>query len=86
MENNAIDDIGQGAYATYKINIENRIKPYFYYLKIALKNITAMDIERFYIKTAKRYPIQGKDYPPIKPATIKKSIAIFANLYSSLLT
>lgn len=85
FENIAIDDIGQGAYVTYKINIENRINPYFKYLNITLKDLTAMDIQMFYIKTAKGYSIQGKDYPPIKPATIKKSIAIFANLYSSLL-
>jgi integrase len=81
LENIAIDDIGQGAYATYKINIENRIKPYFHYLNITLKDITAMDIQMFYIKTANGYSIQGKDYPPIKPATIKK---IHSNIRKSL--
>lgn len=72
LENIEKEEIGVGCYAVYKLNINNRIRPYFNYMNLKLKDIQAIDIQNFYMRTVKGYSIEGKDYLPIKPATIKK--------------
>lgn len=64
--------IEENTYATYYLNIVNRIIPYFENTLVTLCELTSIDIQDYYSKCLEGFRIGKKEFKPVKPATVKR--------------
>lgn len=64
--------IEENTYATYYLNIVNRIIPYFENTLVTLGELTSIDIQNYYSKCLEGFRIGKQEFKSVKPATVKR--------------
>lgn len=64
--------IEENTYASYYLNIVNRIIPYFENTLVTLSELTPIDIQDYYSKCLEGFKIGKKEFKPVKPSTVKR--------------
>ena len=72
LENVEKHMIEENTYATYYLNIVNRIIPYFENTLVTLSELTSLDIQEYYSKCLDGFKIGKKEFKAVKPATVKR--------------